>query len=73
MTKPDISISTTTQVRIQPDPTYWFTVESLYCDEGYDGFTLTFWEKSEGQGRIRSRVYVEKGSALAVADPSPLV
>lgn len=68
MTKPDISISTTTQIRIQPHPTYWFTVESLYVDEGYDGFTISYREVSEGKEWVRNRVYVGKDSALAVAD-----
>ena len=68
MTKPDISISTTTQIRIQPDPTYWFTVESLYVDKGYDGFTLSYCPVVKGKERRYNCVYVDKDSALAVAD-----
>jgi hypothetical protein len=68
MTKPDISISTTTQIRIQPHPTYWFTVECSYIDAGYDGFTISYWEVSEGKEKRYNCVYVDKDSALAVAD-----
>ena len=71
MTKPDISTITTTQVRIQPDPEYWFTVESSCVEagfDGFDGFTISYCELSEGTEKVCNRVYVDKDSALAVAD-----
>ena len=62
LNKPDIS----NQVRIQPDPEYWYTVEDVYLDVGCDGLTISYWEAKDG--KRRDYVCIEKDSALAIAD-----
>lgn len=68
MTKPDISVSTTTQIRVQPHPTQWYVVESSSVLGEYGAFTISYWEVNEGKVTLYNRVYVGKESALAIAD-----
>jgi hypothetical protein len=63
MTEPDIP----TQIRIQANPDYWYTVEDVYLDVGCDGLTISsYWETKDG--KRRDYVCIEKDSALAIAD-----
>ncbi len=64
MNKPDI----TNQIRIQPDPEYWFTVEDVYLDLGCDGLTISYWDcMCDKESRVKY-ICIEESSALAVAD-----
>ena len=60
-----------TQIRIQDDPHFWYTVEDHNIDMGCDGCTLSYWEpsKKEEDGDKRySHITMNKDEALAVAD-----
>jgi len=59
-----------TQIRIQNDPHFWYTVEDMNIDVGCDGFTLSYWEydtKSNDDKR-KNHITMDKDEALAVAD-----
>ena len=60
MTQPDIS----TQIRIQSDPDYAFTVEDTHIGVGCDGLTISAWF----DGARQDHVCIDKELALAVAD-----
>ena len=64
MSKPDI----TNQIRIQPDPEYWFTVEDFYLGLGCDGLTISYWDCDDGKESRVKYICIEESSALAVAD-----
>ena len=58
-----------TQIRIQDDSEFWYTVEDMNVDVGWDGFTLSYWafDKSGSQTRF-NHITMNKDEALAVAD-----
>ena len=62
--KPEIS----SQVRIQPNRHYWYTVEDLYLDVGCDGLTISCWDEEEGKEKRHNYVCIDKEAALAIAD-----
>ena len=68
MSKPNI----TTQIRIQPEPEYWYTIEDFYLDEGGDcmnvGLTISCWDIGNGKESRVSHVWIEQTAPLAVAD-----
>ena len=58
-----------TQIRIQDDSNFWYTVEDMNIDVGCDGFTLSYWEfHKEGGEKIINHITMGKDEALAVAD-----
>ena len=58
-----------TQIRIQDDSDFWYTVEDMNIDVGCDGFTLSYWESLKGGGDKRfNHITMNKDEALAVAD-----
>ena len=64
--KPEPEIST--QIRIQSDPNYWFTVEDVYLDVSADGLTISYWESDQGKDKRQNYICVGEESALAIAD-----
>lgn len=58
-----------TQIRIQDDSDFWYTVEDMNIDVGCDGFTLAYWEyeKNGCEKRVKY-ITMGKDEALAVAD-----
>ena len=64
MSKPSIMH----QIRIQPEPEYWYTIEDFYFDEGGDGLTISCWDIGNGEESRVSHVWIEQTAALAVAD-----
>ena len=64
MSKPEI----TTQIRIQSERDYWFTVEDIYLDLGSDGLTIAYWEIRNGKEERVSHICIDGSLALAVAD-----
>ena len=58
-----------TQIRIQDDKNYWYTVEDMNIDVGFDGFTLSYWEFDNSlYGKRLKHITMNKDEALAVAD-----
>ena len=64
MSKPDIS----TQLRIQTDPDYWYTVENFNFDIECEGLTISYWQVEKGKENRYDYVCIKKDSALAIAD-----
>ena len=65
MSKPDI----TNQIRIQPEPEYWFTVEDSLLEDACDGLTISYWDCDDDGKETRVKyICIEESSALAVAD-----
>ena len=64
MSKPEI----TTQIRIQSDSEYWYTVEDIYLDDGCDGLTISVWNMEDLKEERSVYVCIEKDAALSVAD-----
>lgn len=64
MTKPVIS----TQIRIQSDPEYWFTVEDFHLGAGCDGLTISSWGANEVKEKRLEHVSIDEELALAIAD-----
>jgi hypothetical protein len=64
MSKPEI----TTQISIQTETDYWFTVEDVYLDLGEDGLTISYWSLSDGNARRAMYICMDEPEALAVAD-----
>jgi len=57
-----------TQIRIQDDSDFWYTVEDMNIEVGCEGFTLSYWEPhKEGDKRFKY-ITMDKDHALAVAD-----
>jgi hypothetical protein len=69
-TKP-MTLEISQQIRIQPDPDYWYTAEDYPLDVGCDGFTLSVWSSRSEASRKEQRdnhICMSKEEALAVAD-----
>ena len=64
MSKSDI----THQIRIQPEPEYWYTVEDFCLSRERDGLTISCWDIGNGEESRVSHVWIEETSALHVAD-----
>lgn len=66
-----MAIELTTQIRIQEDQDYWYTVEDTHLDVGCDGCTISYWELPPGVNTSVKRIQhicMGKEEALAVAD-----
>ncbi len=64
-----MEVTTSTQIRIQMHQDYWYTVEDTNIEIGYDGCTISYWEKdSEEDGTRIQYITMEKEEALALAD-----
>lgn len=57
-----------TQIRIQNDSDFWYTVEDMNVDVGCDGFTLSYWQFEKGDAKRFNHITMNKDEALAVAD-----
>ena len=60
-----------TQIRIQDDSNFWYTVEDMNIDVGCNGFTLSYWElrkESVFNDKRSNHITMNKNEALAVAD-----
>ena len=64
MSKPEI----TTQIRIQSERDYWFTVEDVYLDLGSDGLTISYWELRDGEEKRANYICIDESLALTLAD-----
>ena len=64
MSKPEI----TTQIRIQTETNYWFTVEDVYLDLGEDGLTISYWELRDGKEKRANYICIDESLALTLAD-----
>ena len=64
MSKPEII----TQICIQPETDYWFTVEDTYLDLGTDGLTISYWSLRDGKEERIMHICMDEPEALAVAD-----
>ena len=64
MSKPQV----TTQIRIQSENYYWFTVEDIYLDVGCSGLTVSYWEERDGRGERITQISIDEKSALPLAD-----
>ena len=64
MSKPEI----TTQIRIQSERDYWFTVEDVYLELGSDGLTISYWSLSDGNEKRVNYICIDGSLALTLAD-----
>ena len=64
MSKPEI----TTQIRIQTETDYWFTVEDVYLDLGEDGLTISYWELRDGKEKRANYICIDGSLALTLVD-----
>ena len=64
MSKPEI----TTQIRIQSERDYWFTVEDVYLDLGSDGLTISYWSLRDGKEERVNHICIDGNLALTLAD-----
>ena len=64
MSKPEI----TTQIRIQTESDYWFTVEDVYLDLGEDGLTISYWELRDGKEKRANYICIDGSLALTLVD-----
>jgi hypothetical protein len=64
-----MTITTSTQIRIQQSSGFYYTAEDTNIDVGCDGFTVSYWEfdKEKGDERVGS-ITMNKEEALALAD-----
>jgi hypothetical protein len=64
-----MEITTSTQIRVQRSPNFYYTAENINIDVKCDGFTLSYWEfdKEDGDTRVGS-IIMNKEEALAIAD-----
>ncbi len=64
-----MEITTSTQIRVQQSPSFYYTAEDINIDVGCDGFTISYWEfdKEDGDTRVGS-ITMNKEEALAIAD-----
>jgi len=58
-----MAIDISTQLRIQQDEDYWYTVEDTHIDAGCDGCTISIW----GDGTRDHYICMDKEEALAIA------
>ena len=63
MNKPDIRH----QIRIQPDPHYWFTVEDIYLDVGCPDLKISYWENQDGAEKRIDKICISEDAALAMS------
>jgi len=64
MSKPEI----TTQIRIQTERDYWFTVEDIYLDLREDGLTISYWDLRDGKEERVKHICIDGSLALPLAD-----
>ena len=64
MTEPQV----TTQIRIQTERDYWFTVEDIYLDLGGDGLTISYWDLRDGKEERVNYICIDGSLALTLAD-----
>ena len=64
MSKPEI----TTQIRIQSERDYWFTVEDVHLDVGNDGLTISYWELRDGKEERVVHICIDGSLALPIVD-----
>ncbi len=64
-----MEVTTSTQIRVQKHKDYWYTVEDTNIEIGYDGCTISYWEKDSEEDDTRIQyITMEKEEALALAD-----
>ena len=64
MSKPEI----TTQIRIQSERDYWFTVEDVYLELGSDGLTISCWSLRDGKEERVNHICIDGSLALPLVD-----
>ena len=58
-----------TKITIQNQSSFWYTVEDTNIEIGYDGCTISYWEKDSVEDDTRIQyITMEKEEALALAD-----
>jgi hypothetical protein len=64
-----MEVTTSTQIRIQQSPSFYYTAEDTNIDLGFEGFTISYWEfeKEVGDKRVE-HITMNKEEALAIAD-----
>ena len=63
-----MTIEITQQIRVQENSGYWYTVEDIHQDTGYDGCTISYMvEDSERGDKQEQYICMGKEEALAVA------
>jgi hypothetical protein len=64
-----MEVTTSTQIRVQQSPDFWYTVEDTNIEIGFDGCTISYWEFSKGEEVKRVQyITMNKEEAVAIAD-----
>lgn len=63
-----MSISVSTQIRIQSDSDYFYTVEDCNIEIGEGGVTLSYWEVVDNNDTRLRYITMGEDEAIALAD-----